>query len=348
MREAYLDADPVAFWHDAPARHKNVHESWLAKTPLPRHKAVVISLLPPRWRHLVPPRDAVGLAMVSSHSFAHRVDVRATAEMGGPKYAYVHTPVRYIWEPQLDARGNSVVPRTASMFLRPLDRKRAEKPVVIAANSKFTNERVRRTCHRDDSTAIYPPVEVVKIRAVPDWRECLEGADVDFAGHLPDGFIPGAARFVSYKRLANVIRVGARLGQLVVIAGFGAEDRHLRALAAEPDANVRLVLKPSDELLYSLHQTCAAYVFPAIEVFGIMTVEAMAAGAQVVVGAPGSAAESVRLTDERVVVQSDRINALAEATMQQAMGEAPTKSHRVERLYGKQRFNEQIRSWVRP
>lgn len=345
MCDAYPQAGLVALWNDVPGKYPDAGESWLARTPLRRHKAAALPFLPLTWRHLVSRRDDLDWVLVSSHLFAHHVDVRTTSGAHVPKFAYVHTPARYIWEPDLDARGNSPVVRVASALLRPLDRKRASEPVSIAANSQFVRERIARTWGRDDSVVIYPPVDVDRIRTVQDWREALQGAEADLAEGLADAFILGASRFIPYKRLDDVIRVGAALGRPVVIAGSGPEEAHLREVAEEARTEVQFILKPSNELLYTLYQRCGAYVFPPIEDFGIMPVEAMAAGARVVVGPLGGAAESARRTGRGVVAETGSVASLADAT-RLAMAGSPPAGRDVGKLFGRQRFIDEIRSWI--
>ncbi|GAA1687152.1 hypothetical protein GCM10009808_00170 [Microbacterium sediminicola] len=140
---------------------------------------------------------------------------------------------------------------------------------------------------------IYPPVDVRKIQGGGSWQERLSADDERILSQLPPSFLLGASRFVPYKRLDDVIRAGRITGFPVVIAGDGPDEPRLRSLARESGALVHFVIRPSDELLYSLYERCHAYVFPAIEDFGIMPVEAMAAGAAVIANRTGGAAESV-------------------------------------------------------
>ncbi len=67
---------------------------------------------------------------------------------------------------------------------------------------------------------------------------------------------------------------------------------------------MHIVDSPSDELLFALYQRAAVFVFPAVEDFGIMPVEAMALGTPVVVGRQGGAAESVEAVMGGVVTES--------------------------------------------
>lgn len=100
MRESFPNAELVALWNDAPEKYRDVHESWLARTPLRRHKALSLPFQLCAWRRVVPRTDDVDWVLVSSHLFAHHVDVRTQSGERVPKYVYTHTPARYIWAPR--------------------------------------------------------------------------------------------------------------------------------------------------------------------------------------------------------------------------------------------------------
>jgi len=84
-------------------------------------------------------------------------------------------------------------------------------------------------------------------------------------------------------------------GLPVVIAGNGPGEMELRSYAAEQGADVTFVIAPSDDLIRALYSNAIAYVFPAIEDFGIMPVEAMACGTPVIGSDIGGVHESVSL-----------------------------------------------------
>ena len=291
MVEAFPDADLLTLWNDDPVRRypgRPVRESWMARTPLRRSKALALPFMPLTWRRRAGHYD---WALVSSHAFAHHVTFR-DAPADFRKYVYVHTPARYVWTPDLDARGQGLVPKLASPPLRSLDRRRAQEITEIAANSEYVRARIRATWGRD-ARVIHPPCDVERISTVSDWKSYLTDAEADAFGKLPDHFILGASRFIPYKRLDLVIQVGSASGVPVVLAGSGPEEGRLRKVAAEATVPVHFVTEPSDAVLFSLFRAAAAYVFPAVEDFGIMPVEAMAAGTPVVVGPHGGAVESV-------------------------------------------------------
>ncbi|MDC7121639.1 glycosyltransferase [Cellulomonas fimi] len=322
MVDAFPDADLLCLWNDVPGRYpgRRLDETWLARTPLRHRKALALAAMPATWRRR---RGEYDWALVSSHAFAHHVSFRDQPD-DFAKLVYVHSPARYLWEPDLDERGRSVVARGAAGPLRALDRRRAAEADAIVANSHFVRERVARSWHREDVSVIYPPVEVARIAERADWTADLTGTETRVLDDLPARFVLGASRMVPYKRLDLVIAAGDAAGVPVVIAGEGPELDRLRAVAERATVPVTFVGAPSSPMLYSLFQRCAAYVFPAVEDFGIMPVEAMAAGARVVVGRTGGAVESVvdGVTGVHVDFRDERALADAVGWCESAAGRA--------------------------
>lgn len=299
---AFPGADLQVLWSDDPNRFAaRTYETWLARTPLRRYKAMSLPFMPQTWRSVKAQGDYEWI-LASSHLFAHHVRPRGLRALV-PKYSYVHTPARYIWEPELDPRGASRMVRAAGKFFKPLDKKRAHESDKMAANSRFTRERIRRVWGRD-ADVIYPPVDTERIISGGDWRNHLTGAELSELESLPSEFVLGASRFVSYKRLDLVIKVGEALGVPVVLAGAGSGYEALRAKASDVKVPVAFVVGPSDAMLYALYQRASVFMFPTIEDFGIMPVEAMAAGTAVAVAPVGGAAESARLLDGGSVAES--------------------------------------------
>jgi glycosyltransferase involved in cell wall biosynthesis len=291
MGQAFPDAEVLCLWNDSTGRFapERVRESWMARTPLRHSKALALPLMPAVWRTL---RDrSYDWALISSHAFAHHAHFR-----GAPgdfrRMVYVHTPARYVWTRAFDARGDHLAARLASRALRPLDRRRARQGAEFAANSEFVRRRVR-AAWGVDARVIHPPVEVERIQSVADWRSRLDPAEAAVLDALPEGFVLGASRFIPYKRLQDVIAVGEATGRPVVLAGRGPSLPVLEQAAAAAAVPVHIVQAPSEALLHTLYQQTALFAFPAVEDFGIMPVEAMAAGAPVLAQVEGGAAESV-------------------------------------------------------
>ncbi|WP_336645778.1 glycosyltransferase [Microbacterium sp. USHLN186] len=288
LSDVFPDAERFCLWNDSDGRFQGVQETALARTPLRRSKAAALPLMPSAWRHL-PTREA-DWVLTSSHVFAHHARFGGPARQA-PKLVYAHTPARYIWTPELDGRGSGIAARAASALLKPIDRKRAAEPLAIAANSAFIAQRIADTWEQE-ATVIHPPVDVSAVTAAV--HADLQPAERHALAGLPAEYLLGVSRFVPYKRLDRVIEAGLASGLPVVLAGSGPEESRLRAMAAaHGNANVTFVLDPSSAALAHLYKNALAMVFPAVEDFGIMPVEAMAAGTPVVANATGGTAETV-------------------------------------------------------
>lgn len=285
----FPDAQLQSLWNDAPQRFADRHvaETWLARTPLRRSKALALPFMPVTWRHLG--RNEADWVLCSSHLFAHHARFSGPSR-DVPKLVYAHTPARYIWTPELDARGNNAFARMLRAPLQRLDRGRAQEPRAIAANSDFVRRRIEDSWHRE-SVVIHPPVDVQAFAEDP--APHLTASEKQILADLPDTFLLGASRFIPYKRLDLVISLGLAAGTSVVLAGDGPSLPDLQRLADQHPGQVTFVLKPSRTLLSALYRKSLAYVFPAIEDFGIMPVEAMATGTPVIARDIGGAAESV-------------------------------------------------------
>lgn len=311
MGRAFPDADIQCLWNDAPGRFTagRVHETWLARTPFRAHKALALPLMSAVWRGLRP-KERYDWMLVSSYVFAHHARLIGQHV---PKYVYAHTPARYIWNPELDARGNRALIGAVSPLFRWLDHRRAQEATAIAANSDFVRDRIARAWGRD-ATVIYPPVAVDSILSRDDWREAVaDDAERRLLDELPPSFVLGASRFTPYKKLGLVIATAEGIGLPAVIVGRGPAEAALRARAAASTVPVHMIVAPSDALLYALMQRSSVFVFPPVEDFGIVPVEAQAAGTPVVTGPVGGQVEALTPGVSGIVADSFEAPDLAAA-----------------------------------
>jgi len=252
---------------------REVRTTWLQRVVSPRRD--YRSLLPlyflacESW-------DLSGFDLVLSTS--HCV---AKAAKRGPRafhLCYCHTPVRYLHD-QFDdyLRGRGTLARAAARLVRAPLRARdvATVPRVDAflANSENVRERIARLYGR---TARVVPAPVDDRFYAPAPRERR-------------GLLVVSA-LAPYKRVDDAIAASARLGLPLTVAGFGPEERRLRALAG---ANVTFAGSPSDEELRELYRSAELVLMPGEEDFGIVPLEAQSCGRPVVAYARGGALETV-------------------------------------------------------
>ena len=340
--EIYPEADLYCLWNDSVGRFggRTLNETWLAKTPLRRSKVAALPFMPSTWRRLED--RGYEWALISSHLFAHHARFGHRTDL--PRHVYVHSPARYIWTPDHDPRGAGAPLRLASALLKPMDWRRAQEGAWFAANSAFVRDRIAHAW-QVDSRVIFPPVEVESIQQVPDWRSELSAEEAAVLDALPEGFVLGASRFIPYKRLDLVVEVGVRTGRPVVLAGRGPELERLRAVGEAASVPVHIVEGPSSAMLRALYQTTDLFVFPAVEDFGIMPVEAMAAGAPVLAQALGGTSESVVPGLTGALITFDDPDEMRPAA------EAATATRREDRLahartFSRSRFDDEIHEWV--
>ena len=155
---------------------------------------------------------------------------------------------------------------------------------------------------------MYPPVDTETLIATEDWRRDLTDAEQRQLDALPCTFLLGASRMVDYKRLDRVMQIGAEVKLPVVIAGTGPSHVALRSASAASGANVTFIIAPSDNMIRALYAHALAYVFPAVEDFGIMPVEAMACGTPVIANSVGGVRESVEAVGGGVICDIERWN----------------------------------------
>lgn len=344
MAEAFPDADVQCLWTDAPHRltDRNVRETWIARTPIRRSKALALPFTVPTWR-MLRADQAYDWMLVSSHLFAHHARLRGRNH-DLPKYVYVHSPARYIWTPEYDQRGTGAAIRAVAPLFKSIDRRRAAEPRAIAANSEFVRERIARAWERD-STVIRPPVNVEGIARTEEWQNLLDVGERRLLDSLPSVFVLGASRFIPYKRLDLVIAAGARADLPVVIAGRGPDEEKLRALAVDARVPVRLIRSPSDALLWALYRAAGALVFPAVEDFGIVPVEAQSLGTPVVTGPIGGQVETFVNGETGIVAESTDARHLA-CAIERALALPAFDGPRATAHFSRSTFHDRIRAFV--
>lgn len=319
-----------------------MRESLLAKTPLRKSKAAALPFMPAVWRSVA--LESYDWTLVSSHLFAHHVG-KAKNRAHAKIFAYVHTPARYIWVPELDKRGESAATRLISPLFQKLDRKRASEGTIFAANSNFIKQRIQDTW-KQDAVVIYPPVAVTRLQSHQDWSAVLSDSESTVLSALPEEYLLGASRFVEYKQLESVITAGESANLPVVLAGAGPAEDFLRKMAQEASVPVHFVISPSDALLYALIQQAQVFVFPPVEDFGILPVESMALGTPVVVNTVGGAVESVTALEGGAAVARFHGKETSEAIHAASLKDMNKAKSRAE-IFSEESFSRNLQNWMK-
>jgi glycosyltransferase involved in cell wall biosynthesis len=101
----------------------------------------------------------------------------------------------------------------------------------------------------------------------------------------------------------HAIAACAALRKPLKVVGSGPEDRRLKALAAELGADVEFLGFVSDEDLGLYYSRARALLFPGVEDFGIVPVEAIATGCPVIALGEGGILDS--MTKRTAVLYSE-------------------------------------------
>lgn len=335
------DARVACLWNNAPDRFPSAEETWLAKTALRRSKAASLTFMRSAWSRV--DLDGIDTVVASSHAMAHHLAGRAVRE-GRRGLAYVYSPPRYLWAPELDARGERFMARVGRRAFQHVDRRGLHPDVSYVAISEFVAQRMREAWGVE-SRVIYPPVETTRITSTADWKAAVDTREQEALADLPDEFILGASRLIEYKRLDVAMTVGQQLGMPVVIAGEGPYADQLRAHAQTLSVPVHFVGRVSDAALYALYQRAQLFVFMAVEDFGIMPIEAMALGTRALVRDVGGTSEVARLLGCATTADAEDLSDLTEKA-RMALESPPPDPGSVARAFSAESFRAQFAELV--
>jgi len=220
---------------------------------------------------------------------------------------YCHTPTRYYWSHydqykkspgfgKLDWLVKLLIPIFMPLQ-RKLDYKAAQKVDVFIANSTEVQERIKKYYNKQ-STVIHPPVDVSRFEPSRDRQD----------------YYVAMGRQIPYKRIDLAVQACTKLSLPLKVFGSGSEHDKLVAMAGP---TVEFFTKrqgnASDENVATALNNSKGYIFPAEEDFGIVMVEALAAGSPVIAYGKGGAMDIVEDSESGVLFQEQTVESLVEA-----------------------------------
>lgn len=239
------------------------------------------------------PVDRHDLIVSSSSAFAHGV----RAAPGAVHVCYCHSPFRYAWHERERALAE------VRPYLRPVlgrvltriqdwDRRAAQRVTHYIANSEITRERLMRFYGRE-ARVVHPPVDVDR-----------------FSPAEPEDFLLVVAELVPHKSVDVALEAARRARIPIKIVGTGPDLPRLQALYG---SYAEFLGRVPDRDLAALYARALAVVIPNVEEFGIVAVEAQAAGRPVVAADGGGARETVVEGVSGVFVRPGDADELAQA-----------------------------------
>jgi glycosyltransferase involved in cell wall biosynthesis len=144
----------------------------------------------------------------------------------------------------------------------------------FVANSRFVQNRIRKT-YKMESVVIYPPIDTVKFK--------LE--------EIKEDFYFTASRLVPYKKTKLIIEAFNQMpDKKLVVIGKGEEFESIKNIAKE---NIILLGYQEDNVLIDYMKRAKAFVYAAVEDFGIVPIEAMCCGTPVIALDDGGTSETI-------------------------------------------------------
>lgn len=261
----------------------DVRTTWLQK--LPRGLRRLHRLFPVLrvWAFRSLDLRAYDVIISSSSAESKQVKKRSDAV----HICYCHTPTRYYWSHYQHYRQDPGFGRLNPLirlimppfvwWMKRLDFAAAQRVDYFVANSSEVRDRVKRFYGRD-SVVINPPVEVARFTLAQT------------TGSRRAGYV-SIGRLVPYKRFDVAVQACSELGLPLTVYGSGPEYAKLQKMAGP---TVSFVKNATDQQIARALRSARALLFPAEEDFGIVQIEALAAGTPIVAYARGGALDVVK------------------------------------------------------
>lgn len=244
--------------------------------------------------------------IIISSSSAEAKQVRKT-RAGQIHICYCHTPIRYYWSHYDEYKKDpgfgklNWIVRAAMPLMVPglkrADYEAAQHVDLFIANSQEVQKRITRY-YGQPSTVVHPPVDTDRFEPA---RE--RGSHYVALG-----------RQVPYKRHDLAVMAATKLSVPLKVYGNGSEHERLKQLAGPTiEFYTDRFGDASDKAVNTALNTAKGFIFPAEEDFGIVQVEALAAGAPVIAYGKGGALDIVQDGESGVLFSEQTPESIVEA-----------------------------------
>ena len=220
---------------------------------------------------------------------------------------YCHTPIRYYWSHYDEYRTdpgfgnlNWLVRLAMPMMvpsLKKADYNAAQQVDIFIANSTEVQKRIKKYYNKS-STVIHPPVDVDRFEPA----------------RTRDDYYVALGRQVPYKRIDLAVMAATELELPMRVYGNGSQHQSLIDMAGP---SVQFFTDrfgdASDDAVTQALNSARGYIFPAEEDFGIVQVEALAAGAPVIAYCKGGALDIVQDGESGILFDKQSVESVIDA-----------------------------------
>ena len=272
------NSDPRIWFGETWFSGADVRTGWLQKLPTSLKKFMPL-LRTIHFSRL----DLSEYDLVISSSGAEAKGVKT-----GPKTVhinYCHSPTHYYWnryEQYIANPGLGKLNWLARLGLRLLlgnlrkkDLAAAKRPDYIVANSTHTKNQIQKYYGRD-AAIVHPPVDIERFSVKSDEPR--------------RGFVT-AGRQTPYKKIDIAVEACTKLDVPLVVIGRGPDHAKLERMAGR---SVTFLQNVDDEQMAHYFASSLGFIFTSADDFGIVAVEAMAAGTPLIAYKDGGALDYVK------------------------------------------------------
>lgn len=315
----------------------DIRTTWLQKLPRPLRKLHKFfpMLRVKAFRDL----DLSEFDIIISCTGAEAKQVRKTRE-GQVHISYCFTPIRYYWshygEYKKDpgfGKLNWLVRLAMPLMVPPLkkaDLEAAKNIDVFIGISTEVQKRIKKYYGRT-STVIHPPVDAERFTKVAQPLDKRRG-------------YVALGRQVPYKRIDLAVRACTALRLPLTVIGNGSEHDKLVAIAGP---TVDFVTNANDQDVAEALGSAKGFIFPAEEDFGIVQVEALAAGTPVIAYAHGGSEDIVEHGKGGLTFRAQNVISLENALMEaEKTSFKPADLQRIAKRFHKSLFISKIQKVV--
>lgn len=310
-------------------KNADVRESGLGKIPgARRFHRLFFPFMPGVFERL--DLGEYDLVISSSHSAAKGIITKPETL----HVSYCHSPMRYVWDQSHAYQNNDRKFSPLKFLYRPIlhkiriwDRLASERVDRFIANAHYIKARIQKYYGRD-SEVIHPPV---------DLEHFTVGKEKGDSYLLVGRMIPN-------KKIDLVVKAFNKLKKPLKIIGDGPELSYLKSIASD---NIEFLGRVSDDVLRDAYQNSKALLFPQLEDFGIVPLEAMASGTPVIAYGKGGALETVQDNKSGVFFYEQTPEALVKAVKSfEEMKWPPEKVASTVEGFGSPRFKTELRHFL--